>query len=99
MPSPWCRRPVRRNAELIMGFSRGIGEAIFDRFDRDRSGKIDSEELRSTSNDGRSGRGALNFDNFIEKVVKFQRSSTGAARQSYLFPANRSIPSGIGAAV
>nr|CAD1823610.1 unnamed protein product [Ananas comosus var. bracteatus] len=38
MPSPWCLHPVRRNAE-----------AIFDRFDRDRSGKIDSEELRSTS--------------------------------------------------
>ncbi|OAY68177.1 hypothetical protein ACMD2_27157 [Ananas comosus] len=26
MPSPWCLRPVRRNAEVIMGLSAGIGE-------------------------------------------------------------------------
>nr|CAD1817890.1 unnamed protein product [Ananas comosus var. bracteatus] len=63
----------------------GQWRAIFDRFDRDRSGKIDSEELRealrslgyavppsvievliSNYTDGRSGRGALNFDNFVE---------------------------------
>nr|CAD1834486.1 unnamed protein product [Ananas comosus var. bracteatus] len=28
MLSPWCPRPVRRNAELIRGFSLGIGEGV-----------------------------------------------------------------------
>nr|CAD1819820.1 unnamed protein product [Ananas comosus var. bracteatus] len=27
MPSPWCPRPVRRNVELIMGLSAGIGKS------------------------------------------------------------------------
>lgn len=63
----------------------GQWRSIFDRYDRDRSGKIDSEELRealrslgyavpssviqvllSNYTDGKSGRGALDFDNFVE---------------------------------
>lgn len=63
---------------------------VFDRFDRDRSGKIDSEELKEAlrslgyalppsvmqiimSNyiDSASGRGGLNFDNFVEYVSIF----------------------------
>lgn len=60
-------------------------QAIFERFDRDRSGKIDSSELRdallsigyavppsvlqvlvSKYNDGKTGKGALSFDSFVE---------------------------------
>ncbi|KAG1331693.1 putative calcium-binding protein CML48 [Cocos nucifera] len=63
----------------------GQWRGIFDRFDRDRSGKIDSMELReallslgyavppsviqvliSNYADGKTGKGALNFDNFVE---------------------------------
>ncbi|XP_010906963.1 probable calcium-binding protein CML48 [Elaeis guineensis] len=69
----------------------GQWQGIFDRFDRDRSGKIDSMELRdallslgyavppsviqvliSNYTDGKTGKGALNFDNFVESgmIVK-----------------------------
>jgi len=60
-------------------------QATFQRFDRDRSGEIDSAELKdallslgyavppsviqvliSKYNDGRGGRGSLNFDSFVE---------------------------------
>lgn len=63
----------------------GQWRMVFDRFDRDRSGKMDSEELKEAlrslgyavppsvmqiimSNyiDSASGRGGLNFDNFVE---------------------------------
>ncbi|XP_039139245.1 probable calcium-binding protein CML48 [Dioscorea cayenensis subsp. rotundata] len=90
----------------------GEWRAIFERFDRDRSGKIDSSELRdallsigyavppsvlqvlvSKYNDGKTGKGALSFDSFVEcgMVVKgltekFKEKDpryTGSATLSY----------------
>lgn len=79
---------IKKYAEVV--FSPFFFQAIFDRFDRDRSGEIDSMELRdallslgyavppsviqvliSNYTDGKTGRGALNFDNFVEWVFVF----------------------------